>query len=209
VDTPPQAPEAKTPEAKAPEMKAPEAKNTGASEITNTPSALPVVPVTENIPPTVGTGTQNTIAAPEIPQMNASGTLEPTAAVKISQEKGDVAPSPEAQMKTGEITPTPPAQPISTMKPIEREVKYKTPGGLHAVGFNITVTDGKISGVRVTPSNDNEVSTKFQVKFGEEVSKSVIGKTAKDLKIDVVSGASLTTKAFNEFITDISTKGEI
>jgi uncharacterized protein with FMN-binding domain len=47
------------------------------------------------------------------------------------------------------------------------------------------------------------------VKFGEEVSKSVIGKTAKDLNIDIVSGASLTTKAFNEFITDISTKGEI
>jgi hypothetical protein len=190
VDTPPQTPEAKTPEAK-------------------TSSTLPLVPVTENIPPTVGTGTQNPIAAPEIPQMNASGALEPTAAVKISQERGDVAPSPETQIKAGEITPTPPTNPVSSVKLIEREVKYKTPGGLHAVGFNITVTDGKISGVRITPSNDNEVSTKFQVKFGEEVSKSVIGKTAKDLNIDIVSGASLTTKAFNEFITDISTKGEI
>ena len=99
--------------------------------------------------------------------------------------------------------------PVSAMKNIEREIKYKTPAGLHPVGFNMTVTDGKISSMRVTPSNVHEVTTKLQVKFSEEINTKVIWKNAKNLKIDTVAWASLTTKAFNEFIAELSTKGEI
>lgn len=81
------------------------------------------------------------------------------------------------------------------------QVNYKTPAGDDLMRVNITATtDGIIAGVLVTPLSTNDVSLKFQQEFANKVGKDVIGKKLKGLKIDTVSGASLTTGAFNDFL---------
>ncbi len=66
--------------------------------------------------------------------------------------------------------------------------------------MSITLNNGVITKVSATPEATNPISLKLQTGFSEKVAEKVIGRAIKGLKVDTVSGASLTTTAFNEFL---------
>ena len=68
------------------------------------------------------------------------------------------------------------------------------------IEFDVTVTDGVITAAAATPKAEHEISMKLQTGFSAELSGKVVGKKAKDLQIDAIGGASLTTKAFEQFV---------
>jgi uncharacterized protein with FMN-binding domain len=93
-----------------------------------------------------------------------------------------------------------------TVNPVKSEVftrtetvSYKTPAGSDPVEFSVTVTDGVITAASATVKAENEISKKYQTAFVSEVSSKVVGKKAKDLKLDAIGGASLTSGAFEMF----------
>ena len=84
-------------------------------------------------------------------------------------------------------------------------VTYQIPPGDEFVEFDVTVTDGIITAVTSTTKApaDHAISIKLQDAFAKEIAEKAIGKKAKDLDLDVVGGASLTTAAFEQFVQSI------
>lgn len=119
------------------------------------------------------------------------------------------APSPATITNTvvapAKSAPTSTASTSSAQSTKTGQVNYKTPAGSDMMRVNITTSkDGTITGASVTPLATNAVSLKFQQSFASKVSGSVIGKSIKGLKVDTISGASLTTAAFNDFLASNS-----
>ncbi len=81
-----------------------------------------------------------------------------------------------------------------------KELSYTSPAGPESIKVSITTQNGIITNVMATPLATAPISLKLQTAFADNVSKSVVGKNLKGLKVDTVSGASLTTGAFNEFL---------
>ncbi|MBC7503478.1 hypothetical protein H7169_00730 [Candidatus Gracilibacteria bacterium] len=96
----------------------------------------------------------------------------------------------------------PTTQTQNTPKVVTRKetVAYNNPSGMDSVEFNVTVTDGIITSVSVTPKAENQISLKRQTAFAANVSSIVVGKKAKDLNVDAIGGSSLTTAAFETFV---------
>ena len=95
------------------------------------------------------------------------------------------------------ITPTAPV--VLTRK---ETITYdsKTPEGMVPVEFDVTVTDGTITAATATPKTDKQGSLYNQTNFAKDLSAKVVGKKAKDLKVDAIGGSSLTTAAFETFV---------
>lgn len=95
---------------------------------------------------------------------------------------------------------------VNTSSPTTKsgQVNYKNPAGSDSMKVNITTKNGIITEASVTPMATNPVSLKFQQGFAGKISGSVVGKSVKGLKVDTVSGASLTTAAFNDFLASNS-----
>ena len=81
-----------------------------------------------------------------------------------------------------------------------RTVTYISPAGNERINFVVQVKDGIISSVSSVPRATNKISKSLQKSFSKNISKVVVGKKVKNLDIDVVGGASLTTVAFEKFI---------
>lgn len=79
-------------------------------------------------------------------------------------------------------------------------VSYKTPAGTDEVEFSVSVTDGVITAASANPKAKNEISIKLQTAFAADVSSKVVGMKAKNLDIDAIGWASLTTGAFETFV---------
>ncbi|WP_377938405.1 FMN-binding protein [Alloscardovia venturai] len=71
------------------------------------------------------------------------------------------------------------------------------------LSVDLTVSDGKISDVRVEPETDNAISKKYGEKFVQQIRSEVVGKDLKGMNVDIVAGASWTTQAFNQALTNI------
>lgn len=80
---------------------------------------------------------------------------------------------------------------------------YASPAGPEEYPVSITLKNGVITAVKITASSQNEVSTKFQTEFAKNVQTVVIGKSINDVKLDKVSGSSLTPKGFNDAVEKI------
>lgn len=119
---------------------------------------------------------------------------ETAAPVEIITES--VTPTTPAPTET---VPAPEASVAPTVITRTEVVTYQSPAGLDPVEFSVTVTDGVITAASATPKSTNEISTKLQTAFGADVSAKAVGQKAKDLDLDVVGGASLTTAAFEQF----------
>jgi len=74
------------------------------------------------------------------------------------------------------------------------------PGTADLIEFDVTVTDGVITRAAAVGKAENEYSKNWQAKFIAELSGKVVGKKAKDLDVDAIGGASLTTAAFETFV---------
>ena len=65
---------------------------------------------------------------------------------------------------------------------------------------SVTTQSGIITAASITPMATDEESLDYQKAFASKISETVVGKNINGLKIDTVSGASLTTGAFNTFL---------
>lgn len=83
-----------------------------------------------------------------------------------------------------------------------KELTYKRPGGETSVVVNAKIQNETIEDLSVVPAvGTDNVSENFIKKFEGAIASELIGKKISDLQnIDAVGGASLTTKAFKEFI---------
>lgn len=82
---------------------------------------------------------------------------------------------------------------------------YDRPSGRSEVDVSITLADGVISEVEVTPKAEG-TSRQFQEKFVSGISKEVVGKSLDDISVSKVSGSSLTSKGFNAALDEIKSE---
>lgn len=115
----------------------------------------------------------------------------------------------------GEKTTTPPAPIVQTENPAitgvvvtpvvftRKEIlsyNVPAPDTSASVEFDVTVTDGIITAAASRTIATTDASKYNQDNFAKDVSAKVVGKKAKDLKVDAIGGASLTTLAFETFV---------
>lgn len=127
--------------------------------------------------------------------------------VSCGQQTGTTVttPSVPAPVVTGAVvTPTAASgtvAPVSAAVFTRKEtVSYNTPEGLVPVEFDVTVTDGIITEASANTLATTTASKYNQDKFTAGLSAAVVGKKAKDLSVDAIGGASLTTAAFEQFV---------
>jgi uncharacterized protein with FMN-binding domain len=105
---------------------------------------------------------------------------------------------PTTQTGTPVVAMTPVAPVVLTRT---ETVTYASPASPQdPVDFSVTVTDGVITAASAVSKSDNDISKQLQTAFAGEVSSKVVGKKAKDLHVDAIGGASLTTAAFETFV---------
>ena len=85
------------------------------------------------------------------------------------------------------------------------EGSYTNPGGESTVKVDLTINDGTISDITVTPEAQNGTSKQYQEKFAGGVADEVVGKSLDDIKVSKVAGSSLTSEGFNKAIEQIKT----
>ena len=78
-------------------------------------------------------------------------------------------------------------------------VEYDVPEGAESNSFSLVIKDGIISSIEVGITTTNKASLKYQQDFAKNIASIVVGQKISELKtIDRVSGASVTTTAFND-----------
>jgi hypothetical protein len=85
----------------------------------------------------------------------------------------------------------------------EAEGSYSNPGGESTVKVALTLSDGTISEVKVTPEASNGTSKQYQTQFAGGIADQVVGKSLDDLDVSKVAGSSLTATGFNDAIDQI------
>jgi len=86
-------------------------------------------------------------------------------------------------------------------------VNYDTPGGLETNTFKLIIRDGRIIQFEMGATTKTEASVYFQQGFQNEMKKMIVGRKLADFAtVDVVSGASLTTAAFNDAISRLKSQ---
>jgi hypothetical protein len=76
---------------------------------------------------------------------------------------------------------------------------YSSPAGEESIGIVIAVKDDKISGIKVEPNSQNNVSKGLQTAFSNEIAGVIVGKKLHEISdLSRVGGASLTTSGFNK-----------
>jgi uncharacterized protein with FMN-binding domain len=83
------------------------------------------------------------------------------------------------------------------------EGSYSNPGGESTIKVALTISDGTISKVDVTPEASNGTSKQYQTQFAGGIADQVVGKSLDDLDVSKVAGSSLTSKGFNDAIDQI------
>ncbi len=85
---------------------------------------------------------------------------------------------------------------------------YQSPGGNEPIKTSITIKDGIVTDTSVKQDPNNDESAQHQADFATEFKSKVIGKAISGLSISRISGASLTTDAFNDALDQIRTKAQ-
>jgi len=80
---------------------------------------------------------------------------------------------------------------------------YNSPAGAETFGLQIELANNIITSAVMTPMATNPISKQLQDGFEKAYKTLVVGKSIDDVKLDKVSGASLTTKGFNDGIEKI------
>lgn len=71
------------------------------------------------------------------------------------------------------------------------------------LSVTLTVADGKVADLNVDSQGSGEISQKYSKEFVKQINAQVVGKDLKDLRVDIVAGASWTTEAFNQALTNV------
>ncbi|WP_375001767.1 hypothetical protein [Aeromicrobium sp. CTD01-1L150] len=79
---------------------------------------------------------------------------------------------------------------------------YSNPGGTSEVDVELTLEDGTVSDITVTPGASG-TSAQFQGQFAGGIADEVVGKNIDELDVGKVAGSSLTAGGFNEALDSI------
>ncbi|MEU5951213.1 hypothetical protein [Streptomyces sp. NPDC047525] len=79
--------------------------------------------------------------------------------------------------------------------------EYGTRGS--SIGVRLTLDDGEITAVDVTPHATDETSLGLQRRFAEAVPRLVVGRDIDDVRLDRVAGNSHTPDGFNDALEEI------
>lgn len=87
--------------------------------------------------------------------------------------------------------------------------EYAIPdNSMETVGVKLTLQQGIISDIVIENLSLSDVSKEYQDHFSNGIQQKVIGKSIAGLKIETVSGASLTTRGFNAALEVIRAKAK-
>ncbi|GCE76135.1 FMN-binding protein [Cellulomonas biazotea] len=86
----------------------------------------------------------------------------------------------------------------------EQTATYTSPAGEESIAVSLTLEDGVVTAVAVTPQATNPTSLTFQTDFASAVADQVVGVPVDSLELDVVSGASLTTGGFSDAVDAVA-----
>lgn len=113
------------------------------------------------------------------------------------------------------LSPTPNQKgtsPESSQSPVKKSYKdgnyeavgsYISPGGDEQIDVSLTLKDGVINDINVTPLATRPTSKEKQAEFVSGYKTMVVGKSIDDVSLTVVSGSSLTSTGFNDAISKI------
>jgi uncharacterized protein with FMN-binding domain len=144
--------------------------------------------------------------------MNKNNILIPIAIISVSalsactlpgMEKSEVSTASGVAVSAETQTPVVASGTVDTGVITRTEtLSYdsKTPEGMVEIEFSVSVKDGIITAASATPKTEKQGSRYNQDSFVKELSGKVVGKKAKDLNVDAIGGASLTTEAFETFV---------
>jgi uncharacterized protein with FMN-binding domain len=85
---------------------------------------------------------------------------------------------------------------------------YTSPGGPETIGVKLTLKDNLVTAVEVTPNATLPTSKNFQNLVAENVGALVVGKNISEIKLDKVSGSSLTPKGFNDALEKVKAQAK-
>lgn len=80
---------------------------------------------------------------------------------------------------------------------------YSSPAGVEEIAVTLTLTDGVITDSNVDPKATKPISLRMQNDFAANYKRYVLGKDIDSLKLDKVSGSSLTPLGFNDALDKI------
>ncbi|MEI6533261.1 MAG: FMN-binding protein [Candidatus Roizmanbacteria bacterium] len=103
-----------------------------------------------------------------------------------------------------------PPQPASAYKDGTYVVSglYTAPSGPEDMSVSVILKSGKIESTDITPKATDKKSLRYQQVFSESYKSLVIGKSLDEVKLDAISGASLTTIGFNDAIDKIKVQAK-
>jgi hypothetical protein len=88
------------------------------------------------------------------------------------------------------------------------EGDYNSPGGAEQLGVTITLKNGVIADSTVESKAQRPMSVHFQGIFVANYKPLVVGKNIDEVKLDKVSGSSLSPKGFNDAIEKIKAEAK-
>ncbi len=85
---------------------------------------------------------------------------------------------------------------------------YNSPGGAEEVGIKVTIKGDIITDAVAEVMATRPASKNWQTAFSGGVKEAVVGKKLDEVKLDKVSGSSLTPKGWNEAIAEIQVQAK-
>lgn len=85
---------------------------------------------------------------------------------------------------------------------------YDVPHGVEGLSVTLTIKDGAIAGTSIQQSGGARDSLEYQQAFSSGYQSYVVGKKLSDINLNRVSGASLTSEAFNQALSQIEAKAQ-
>ncbi|BDQ04834.1 MAG: FMN-binding protein [Candidatus Dojkabacteria bacterium] len=105
------------------------------------------------------------------------------------------------------VMPTPTADPTYIYKynngSYSVTVDYSTPDGVEKIGVSFTVQNDVVVNSQFTDLSKDKKSKQYNRLFGQNYQSQVNGKPLDSIQLSNVSGASLTTQAFNKAVDQI------
>ncbi len=145
-----------------------------------------------------------------LPNAVATNQINIPSSVTLTNPSSVNTPTPSPIM-------TPPAAMMPSPQPMifvyrngtyNTDIQYRTPGGAAFVGIQLSVTSDSVTDVVITPKAQDGDSLSYQQFFAQEIGSFVVGKKLSDIGQVRVSGASLTSAAFDNAIASIMNRAK-
>lgn len=126
-----------------------------------------------------------------------------------TQSTAMVSASPSSVTATT-IVSTPTSVSTATYKngSYSAEGAYTSPGGAEHIDVSLTLANGVITDVQVTPKATIPMSQRFQGLFVDNYKQYVVGKKLDEVNLTKVAGSSLTPKGFADALAKIKTEAK-